>query len=56
MAGSRINQVKNCMQILLKSLAEGTMFNIVGFGTKVNELWTLNSHLYSLLNSSLKEV
>lgn len=35
MAGARINQVKSCMQILLKSLAEGTLFNIYGFGTKV---------------------
>jgi len=58
MAGSRINQVKNCMQILLKSLAEGTMFNIVGFGTKFSKLFPEGSVEYSEknLDTAMKHV
>jgi uncharacterized protein with von Willebrand factor type A (vWA) domain len=39
MSGSRINQVRSTMQILLRSLAEGTMFNIVGFGSSFSKLF-----------------
>lgn len=35
MSGGRIKQVAKCMKILLKSLTEGTLFNIVGFGSGV---------------------
>jgi len=39
MSGGRINQVKNTMQIFLRSLSEGTMFNIVGFGSRTEFLF-----------------
>jgi hypothetical protein len=32
MSGSRIDKVRSTMEIMLKSLPEGTMFNIIGFG------------------------
>ena len=31
-SGSRINQVRDTLQIFLRSLPEGTLFNIIGFG------------------------
>ena len=33
MAGSRITAVKSTMQLFLRSLPEGVLFNIVGFGS-----------------------
>jgi uncharacterized protein YegL len=40
MAGSRINQAKNALHLFLRSLPEGTMFNIVGFGTAFRKLFS----------------
>lgn len=37
MGGERIRKVKDVMQILLKSLPQGTLFNIIGFGTIVSK-------------------
>ncbi len=39
MAGSRMNNVKETLQVFLRSLPEGTLFNIVGFGTKFEKLF-----------------
>ncbi len=35
MAGSRIKQVAETLQLFLRSLPEGTFFNIIGFGDRV---------------------
>eukprot|EP00005_Dracoamoeba_jomungandri_P004866 CAMPEP_0174252268 /NCGR_PEP_ID=MMETSP0439-20130205/1812_1 /TAXON_ID=0 /ORGANISM="Stereomyxa ramosa, Strain Chinc5" /LENGTH=865 /DNA_ID=CAMNT_0015332783 /DNA_START=43 /DNA_END=2640 /DNA_ORIENTATION=- len=50
MSGSRINQVKETMQIFLRSLGEGTMFNIVGFGTRTQHLFPRGSVEYNETN------
>jgi hypothetical protein len=39
MSGSRIRQLSNTMKILLKSLPEGTFFNIIGFGSNFEKLF-----------------
>jgi uncharacterized protein with von Willebrand factor type A (vWA) domain len=39
MSGSRINQVRDTLQIFLRSLPEGTLFNIIGFGSKFEKLF-----------------
>ena len=39
MSGSRINQVKDTLQIFLRSLPEGTLFNIIGFGSRFEKLF-----------------
>jgi uncharacterized protein with von Willebrand factor type A (vWA) domain len=39
MAGSKMASVKNTLQIFLRSLPEGTMFNIIGFGTNFSKLF-----------------
>jgi hypothetical protein len=39
MAGSRMNQTKNALQIFLRSLPVGTKFNIVGFGDTYEKLF-----------------
>lgn len=39
MSGSRINQVRDTLQIFLRSLPEGTLFNIIGFGTRFDKLF-----------------
>jgi uncharacterized protein with von Willebrand factor type A (vWA) domain len=39
MAGSKIRQVRETLQIFLRSLPEGTLFNIVGFGSNFEKLF-----------------
>lgn len=39
MAGSRINSVKDTLQVFLRSIPEGTLFNIIGFGTNTELLF-----------------
>jgi len=39
MAGSRMNSVKETLQIFLRSIPEGTLFNIIGFGTNTESLF-----------------
>lgn len=39
MAGSRMNSVKETLQIFLRSIPEGTLFNIVGFGSNTKSLF-----------------
>jgi len=50
MAGTRINQVRDTMQIFLRSIGEGTMFNIVGFGTRPEFLFKNGSVEYNDTN------
>lgn len=47
MSGSRINQVKGTLQIFLRSLGEGTMFNIIGFGSRTDHLFKNGSVEYN---------
>jgi hypothetical protein len=47
MSGSRIDQVRDTMIIFLRSLSEGTLFNIVGFGTNHNSLFPEGSQAYN---------
>eukprot|EP01090_Pellita_catalonica_P012425 TRINITY_DN2697_c0_g1_i1.p1 TRINITY_DN2697_c0_g1~~TRINITY_DN2697_c0_g1_i1.p1 ORF type:complete len:872 (-),score=214.61 TRINITY_DN2697_c0_g1_i1:89-2704(-) len=47
MSGSRINQVKATLEVFLRSLGEGTMFNIVGFGTRTEFLFKSGSVEYN---------
>lgn len=47
MSGSRIEQVKNTLQIFLRSLSEGTMFNIIGFGSSTQHLFKEGSVEYN---------
>ncbi|KAL6040638.1 von Willebrand factor A domain-containing protein 5A [Balamuthia mandrillaris] len=53
MSGSRIDKVKDTMQIFLRSLGEGTMFNIVGFGTRTEMLFKDGSKEYNDTNLDL---
>ncbi|KAH3764799.1 Vault protein inter-alpha-trypsin domain [Pelomyxa schiedti] len=39
MAGSRINQAKNALQLFLRSIPTGCLFNIIGFGTRFESLF-----------------
>ncbi|KAH3764516.1 Vault protein inter-alpha-trypsin domain [Pelomyxa schiedti] len=39
MAGSRINQVKNAMQLFLRSIPSTCLFNIIGFGSRFEKLF-----------------
>ena len=39
MQGSSIAQVRNALQLFLRSLDEGTEFNVVGFGSRVQALF-----------------
>ncbi|KAH3757009.1 hypothetical protein Pelo_11227 [Pelomyxa schiedti] len=39
MAGSRMNQAKNALQLFLRSLRSGTAFNIIGFGATHEKLF-----------------
>lgn len=39
MSGSRINQVRDTLHIFLRSLPEGTLFNIIGFGSRIETLF-----------------
>jgi uncharacterized protein YegL len=39
MSGARINSVKETLQIFLRSLPEGTLFNIISFGTNFTKLF-----------------
>ncbi len=47
MSGSRINQVKDTLQLFLRSLSEGTMFNIIGFGSNTEHLFPKGSVEYN---------
>jgi uncharacterized protein YegL len=47
MAGSKIEQVKQTLEIFLRSLPEGTLFNIVGFGTHFEKLFDNGSVEYN---------
>eukprot|EP01114_Cavostelium_apophysatum_P024203 TRINITY_DN940_c0_g1_i3.p1 TRINITY_DN940_c0_g1~~TRINITY_DN940_c0_g1_i3.p1 ORF type:complete len:876 (-),score=276.34 TRINITY_DN940_c0_g1_i3:53-2680(-) len=53
MSGSRINQVRDCLQVFLRSLPEGTLFNIVGFGSSHEFLFKKGSEEYN--DDSLKK-
>ena len=46
MSGSKIHQVRETMQIFLRSLPEGTMFNIVSFGSDWSALFPGGSKEY----------
>ena len=45
MAGSSINEVRNALQLCLRSLVPGSYFNIIGFGTQLDALFP-QSRLY----------
>eukprot|EP01113_Clastostelium_recurvatum_P026749 TRINITY_DN3212_c0_g1_i3.p1 TRINITY_DN3212_c0_g1~~TRINITY_DN3212_c0_g1_i3.p1 ORF type:complete len:918 (-),score=245.79 TRINITY_DN3212_c0_g1_i3:11-2764(-) len=47
MAGSKINKVRDTMQLFLRSIPEGTLFNIVGFGTRHEFLFPEGSVEYN---------
>lgn len=47
MAGSRIRKVTETLQIFLRSLTEGILFNIVGFGSKTEHLFPMGSVEYN---------
>jgi hypothetical protein len=47
MSGSRINQVRDTLQIFLRSLGEGTLFNIIGFGSRTEHLFRDGSVEYN---------
>lgn len=47
MSGGRMNQVKDTLQIFLRSLGEGTLFNIIGFGTRTEHLFKKSSVEYN---------
>lgn len=47
MSGGRMNQVKNTLQIFLRSLGEGTLFNVIGFGTRTEHLFKNGSVEYN---------
>lgn len=57
MAGSRMNQAKNALQLFLRSLNENIYFNIVSFGDTYRKLFP-TSKLYSqsTLNTAKSEV
>ena len=45
MAGTSIEEVRNALQLCLRSLVPGCYFNIIGFGTKIDPLFP-HSRLY----------
>lgn len=47
MSGSRISQVADTLQIFLRSISEGTMFNIIGFGSSTHHLFKNGSVEYN---------
>jgi len=47
MGGKPIEQVKQTLQIFLRSLPEGTLFNIIGFGSNFMTLFPKESVLYN---------
>eukprot|EP01116_Phalansterium_solitarium_P016045 TRINITY_DN3631_c0_g1_i2.p1 TRINITY_DN3631_c0_g1~~TRINITY_DN3631_c0_g1_i2.p1 ORF type:complete len:453 (+),score=131.21 TRINITY_DN3631_c0_g1_i2:115-1359(+) len=47
MSGSRIAAVKETMHVFLRSLPEGTLFNIIGFGTNFEKLFKGGSQEYN---------
>jgi hypothetical protein len=47
MAGSRMQQVKDTLHIFLRSLGEGTQFNIIGFGSRTQHLFPSGSVEYN---------
>ena len=50
MAGGKINRVKETLQLFLKSIPEGTLFNIIGFGTNFKKLFEGGSVEYNEKN------
>ncbi|KAH3745480.1 von willebrand factor a [Pelomyxa schiedti] len=40
MAGSKMNQAKNALQIFLRSLPVGSLFNVIGFGSQYKPLFS----------------
>jgi hypothetical protein len=50
MAGARMKAVQSTMQLFLRSLPEGTKFNIVGFGSSVQWLFEYGSLSYNDAN------
>ena len=55
---TRLDKVRECMKIFLKSLSEGTMFNIVGFGSRMEMLFPEGSREYDedSMNVALQHV
>ncbi|ELR24559.1 von Willebrand factor type A domain containing protein [Acanthamoeba castellanii str. Neff] len=53
MAGSRMQQVKDTLHIFLRSLGEGTQFNIIGFGSRTQHLFPSGSVEYNDKNLEL---
>eukprot|EP01113_Clastostelium_recurvatum_P011179 TRINITY_DN1563_c2_g1_i5.p1 TRINITY_DN1563_c2_g1~~TRINITY_DN1563_c2_g1_i5.p1 ORF type:complete len:1057 (+),score=336.60 TRINITY_DN1563_c2_g1_i5:93-3173(+) len=47
MSGSKINKVREAMQLFLRSIPEGTLFNIVGFGSGHKFLFEKGSMEYN---------
>ena len=47
MAGGKINRVKETLQLFLRSLPEGTLFNVIGFGTDFKKLFEGGSVEYN---------
>eukprot|EP01114_Cavostelium_apophysatum_P011558 TRINITY_DN2587_c0_g1_i1.p1 TRINITY_DN2587_c0_g1~~TRINITY_DN2587_c0_g1_i1.p1 ORF type:complete len:806 (-),score=163.68 TRINITY_DN2587_c0_g1_i1:1733-4150(-) len=47
MSGSKMKQVIECLQVFLRSLPEGTLFNIVSFGTDFKLLFPDGSVIYN---------
>uniref|UniRef100_A0A6B2KX07 VWFA domain-containing protein n=1 Tax=Arcella intermedia TaxID=1963864 RepID=A0A6B2KX07_9EUKA len=45
MAGSRLNQAKNALQLFLRSLPQNSLFNIVSFGSTFNTLFPKSTKL-----------
>lgn len=53
MAGRGINEAKNTLQLFLRSLPMNCTFNVIGFGTHTEELFSESRHYDK---DSLKQV